>query len=103
MAKEHLKTVDRGETQMPDTSAPAPAPAVASVPDERYRKITLDDAGSTFAYGDASRAGQTINRVDFIRQAWVGARQPRGAIAKEVSRLVNKKVTYQIIFAATKG
>ena len=77
----------------------------AGVPgtDDRYKKLAVDDAGSSFAYGDSSKSGQTVNRVDFIRSAWVGQRQARGAIAKEVSRLQGKKVTYQIIFAATKG
>ena len=78
------------------------AAAATAAPDERYRKVVLDDAGSTFAYGDTSKSGQTVNRIDFIRSAWQN-KQGRGSIAKEVSRLVGKKITYQIVFSATKG
>jgi hypothetical protein len=84
-------------------TAAAPAAAASAVPDERYRKLVLDDAGATFAYGDASKAGQSVNRIDYIRSAWTVMKQGRGAIAKEVSRLAGKKVTYQIVFSATKG
>jgi hypothetical protein len=83
----------------PQTDAAA---AATAAPDERYRKVVLDDAGSTFAYGDTSKSGQTVNRIDFIRSAWQN-KQGRGSIAKEVSRLVGKKITYQIVFSATKG
>jgi hypothetical protein len=85
------------------TPAPAATPEVAAAPDERYRKLPLDDAGSTFAYGDTSKSGQTVNRIDFIRSSWQVGKQPRGAIAKEASRLGGKKITYQIVFSATKG
>jgi hypothetical protein len=81
---------------------PNPAPVV-TVPDERYRKVTLDEAGSQFAYGDPSKSGVTVNRIDFIRNAWAVGRKSRGAIAKELTRLTGKKVTYQIIFSATRG
>src|SRR3954463_1082896 len=79
------------------------AAGTAAAPDERYKKLTLDDAGSTFAYGDTSKAGQTVNRIDYIRAAWVTGKQSRGLIAKELTRLSGKKVTYQIVFSATKG
>ena len=84
-------------------AAPAATEAPAATPDERYKKLTLDDAGSTFAYGDTSQSGKTINRIDYIRSAWTVGKQARGAIAKELSRLSGKKVTYQIVFSATKG
>ncbi len=86
--------------------APTPVETLAAtpaIPDERYKKLTLDDAGSTFAYGDTSKSGQTVNRIDYIRSAWTVGKQARGAIAKELSRLSGKKVTYQIVFSATKG
>jgi len=75
----------------------------AAAPDERYRKVTLDSDASKFLAGDESKSGVTMNRIDFIRQAWTQARKPRGAISKELTRLTGKKVTYQIIFSATKG
>lgn len=108
MAKHpETKTEQTATEQAPQTNtngSAAPTEAAAStVADERYRKLTLDDAGSTFAYGDTSKSGQSVNRIDFIRSAWTVGKQARGAIAKEVSRLAGKKITYQIVFSATKG
>jgi len=86
------------------TATPTNGTAAApTVPDERYKKITLDDAGSTFGYGDTSKSGSVVNRIDFIRSAWQVGKQARGAIAKELTRLAGKKITYQIVFSATKG
>lgn len=107
MAKHETKTENATE-QAPQTNGAATpteaaSTAASTVADERYRKLTLDDAGSTFAYGDTSKSGQSVNRIDFIRSAWTVGKQARGAIAKEVSRLAGKKITYQIVFSATKG
>jgi hypothetical protein len=79
------------------------AQQVAATADDRYRKVTLDEAASTFAFNEPSRAGVTLNRIDFIRHAYVTGQKQRGAIAKELTRITGQKVTYQIVFAATKG
>jgi hypothetical protein len=99
-------TTDAAAPPAAPTAATGVQPAAAVAPpvtDDRYRKIALDDAGSAFAYGDASKSGSTVNRIDFIRQSWTVARQGRGAIAKELTRLSGKKVSYQIVFSATKN
>jgi hypothetical protein len=71
--------------------------------DDRYRKVKLDDNGSIFGYNDTSRGGVTVNRIDYIRAAWTVGKRTRGSIAKELSRLTGGKVTYQIVFSATRG
>ena len=94
--------VEAAPKNLPDAAPVATAaPEVAA--DERYRKLLLDEAGSTFAWGNTSKQGLTVNRIDFIRAAWQVQRQSRGAITKELTRLTGKKVTYQIVFASTKG
>jgi hypothetical protein len=89
--------------QNPTQQPPQGQQAVAATPDERYRKVTLDEEGSKFGYNDPSKNGVTVNRIDFIRNAWQVGKKSRGAIAKELTRLTGKKVTYQIIFSATRG
>jgi hypothetical protein len=88
----------------PTTPAPEGAPAAAAVAtnDDRYRKVSVDNDGSTFAYNDGSKNGQAVNRIDYIRAAWKNGKA-RGAIAKELTRMTGKKVAYQIVFSATKG
>jgi len=102
MAKHPETKNEQTQTQTPPATPPPAAP-VATAPDERFRKLTLDEAGSVFAYGDNSKNGVTVNRIDFIRTAWTTGQKARGAIAKELTRLIGKKVTYQIVFSATKG
>jgi hypothetical protein len=80
------------------TEAPA-----APVADERYKKIAIDTDAATFAGLDASKVGENINRIDFIRSAWTIGKKSRGDIARELTRLADRKVTYQIVFSATKG
>jgi hypothetical protein len=95
---------EQTQPQTTETQAPASTTAAApTAPDERYRKVVVDAEGSTFAYNDSSKSGVTVNRIDFIRAAWQIGRKARGAIAKELTRLTGKKVTYQIVFSATKG
>ena len=91
------------EAQTEAVTAATATPAAAEVSDDRYKKLTLDATGSTFAYGDDSKAGVVINRIDFIRAAWQVTKKSRGDIARELTRLAGKKVTYQIVFAATKA
>jgi hypothetical protein len=95
-----------GQGKAPEQAGANPNPTqmvAAPVPDERYRKVTLDEAGSQFGYNDSSKTNVTMNRIDFIRNAWQVGKKSRGAIAKELTRLTGKKVTYQIIFSATRG
>lgn len=46
--------------------------------------------------------GEEVSRVDYIRNRWI-AGATRGTIAKELTELQGKHVSYQIVFAATKG
>jgi hypothetical protein len=100
---QHSQHSNGEQSQETEAGADASAAAVEATPDERYRKLTLDDVGSTFAFGNTSKEGVTVNRIDFIRSAWQVQRKSRSEITRELTRLSGKKVTYQIVFAATKG
>lgn len=41
-------------------------------------------------------------RVDFIKEQYYDKNMKRGDIARELSKLFDKKIPYQIVFAATK-
>jgi hypothetical protein len=79
---------------------PPAAPPTANTSDDRHVTITLDKHYP-------NREGQTVKRIDLIRELWQNNKMGRGPIAKECTRLQqlagnSKKVTYQIVFAATK-
>lgn len=46
--------------------------------------------------------GETILRVDYMRKRWAEGASRR-EIAAEVSKLQGKKISYQLVFGATKG
>jgi CelD/BcsL family acetyltransferase involved in cellulose biosynthesis len=103
----HNETEVAAEVLPVETAAVAEvaAEAVEAAPavDERYKKISVDAEAATFAGLDGSKVGETLNRIDFIRSAWTVGKKSRGDIARELTRLAGKKVTYQIVFSATKG
>jgi 3-oxoacyl-ACP reductase-like protein len=76
------------------TSAPAETQAAASdkpaVPDERYKLVKHPETGAM------------VKRIDYIKELWTVKKWARGAIAKHLTEITGKKVTYQIVFAATK-
>jgi hypothetical protein len=79
---------------------PPAAPPTANASDDRHILITLDQHYP-------GRDGTQVKRIDLIRELWQNNKMGRGPIAKECTRLQGlqgntKKVTYQIVFAATK-
>lgn len=89
MSKNKAKRVEADEIDENEVAAETEGTAVEET-NVGGRKImlTLED-------------GTEISRADYIRQrADEGA--PRGAIAKELTKLQGKTVPYQIVFAATK-
>jgi hypothetical protein len=60
------------------------------VADERYRMVKDPETGDQ------------VKRIDYIKKLYVEKKWGRGAIAKHLSEITGKKVTYQIVFAATK-
>lgn len=80
------------------TDGAATAPAAGTVAeagaatDDRFKLITHPTTK------------QRVKRVDFIRERW-GQGASRGQITKELNEpgVSDKKVPYQIVFAATKG
>jgi hypothetical protein len=55
-----------------------------------------------FAFGNESKIAHAVDRYDFIRAAWANGK-PRSEIAKELTRLVGRYVTYRLVFDATRG
>jgi hypothetical protein len=96
-------------TEAPATegaATPAAAAAPAKSGDERFSKVTLDEAGAKL-YGNNTTAGQVVNRADLIRGLWTVNRMKRGEIKNEINRQLKatgqKEIAYQIVFQATKG
>jgi hypothetical protein len=61
--------------------------------------LKLDEEGAK-AYGGT--VGQEVKRKDYILKRFSDSVK-RGDIARELTRIENRKVPYQIVFQATKG
>lgn len=79
---------DQATENHEQTAAPATNEAPAA--DERFKMVTDPETN------------QPVKRKDYILKCWQQKKMSRGAIAKHLTELTGKKVTYQIIFATVK-